>query len=260
MPGFSKPVGRPLSAADWDMWLGPAPFVPWDPNRALYHFRWFSDYSGGQTTNLLSHNLDIADWALQKTPTRVAAFGGRLSLTGMGDTPDLVEAILDYPGFVVNWSSHEASAGLSGGLDFLGTKGRLRVDRASLEVVPDRLIPADDQIPSFTSPRRAATETAPRTAPVKMQGYEQVRDQFVPHVRNFLDCVKSRGTPASDLPSSQITNASCHLVNVALKVGRMVRWDAAKQDVVGDPEASRLLTKEYRAPWDRELEAAVPRA
>jgi predicted dehydrogenase len=257
-PGFTRPVGQPLAAADWDMWLGPAPFVPWDPNRCLYHFRWFWDYSGGQTTNLLSHNLDIAEWALQKAPLRVASFGGRYSLTGMGDTPDLVEALLEYPGFVVNWSSNEAAAGLSGGLDFLGTKGRLSVDRASLEVVPDRLIAAEDQIPPFTGPRRApASETGVRTEPVKLSGYDQVRDQFVPHVRNFLDCVKSRAVPASDLESAHVTATSCHLVNVALKVGRTIRWDAAKQDVVGDAEASRLLTKEYRAPWDRELRAAV---
>jgi len=259
-PGFTRPVGRPLSAPDWDMWLGPAPFVPWDPNRCLYHFRWFSDYSGGQTTNLLSHNLDIAEWALGKSPTRVAAFGGRYSLTGMGDTPDLVEAILDYPGFVTNWSSHEASDGLDGGLDFLGTRGRLRVDRARLEVFPDRLVPPDDQIPSFTSPRRAPAETRGRTEPVKLEGYEQVRDQFVPHVRNFLDCVKSRKAPVSDLESGHATATSCHLVNVALRVGRTVVWDAARQDVVDDAEASRLLTKEYRSPWGRELRAALPPA
>jgi predicted dehydrogenase len=191
---------------------------------------------------------------------KVAAFGGRYSLTGMGDTPDLIEALLEYPGFVVNWSSHEAAAGLPGGLDFLGTKGRLSVDRASLEVAPDPLIPPEDQIPSFTGPRRAAAERQLRTEPLKLEGFDQVRDQFVPHVRNFLDCVKSRAVPISDLESAHVTATSCHLVNVALKVGRTIRWDAAKQDVVGDAEASRLLTKEYRSPWDRELRAAVPQA
>ena len=210
LPGFAKPIApEPLAAADWDMWLGPAPFVPYDPNRCLYHFRWFWDYSGGQTTNLLSHNLDIAQWATGKAPTRVAAMGGRYSLTGMGDTPDMVEALLDYPGFIVNWSSHEASAGLDGGLDFYGTKGGMSVDRARLEVFPDRLIAPDDQIPSFTGPRRAAgAEPRWRTEPIKLEGYEQVRDQFVPHVRNFLDCVKSRREPASELESAQETATS----------------------------------------------------
>jgi len=87
-----------------------------------------------------------------------------------------------------------------------------------------------------------------------------VRDQFVPHVRDFLDCVKSRRSPVSDLESAHQTATSCHLVNIALKVGRGVTWDKEKQDVVGDPEASQLLTKQYRAPWDRELRAALPPA
>ena len=86
-----------------------------------------------------------------------------------------------------------------------------------------------------------------------------MRDQFVPHVRNFLDCVKSRATPASDLASSHRTSLPCHLANLSMKLGRSLRWDDARQDVVGDAEASRLLTKEYRPPWDRELKAALGR-
>jgi predicted dehydrogenase len=261
-PGFKNAVApERLSAADWDMWLGPAPFVPYDPNRCLYHFRWFWDYSGGQTTNLLSHDLDVVQWATGALPSRVVAMGGRYSLTGIGETPDIVEALLDYPGFLLNWTSHEASAGLKGGLDFYGTKGSMRVSRASLEVVPDPVIAAEDQIPSFTSPRRAR-EDPPRwrTEPLKLDGYQQVRDQFVPHVRDFLDCVKSRRPPVSDLESAHQTATSCHLVNIALRLGRGVRWDKEKQDVVGDPEASRLLTKEYRAPWDAVIRAALPPA
>jgi predicted dehydrogenase len=261
-PGFGKTrESDPPDGLDYNMWLGPAPRRPYQPHRGLYHFRWFWDYSGGQTTNLFSHNIDIAQWATGKAPTRVAALGGRYSLTGMGETPDMVEALLEFPGFLVNWSSHEASAGLEGGLDFYGTKGRMSLDRARLEVFPDRLIEADQQIPSVSFSRRApAAEPRWRTEPLKLEGYEQVRDQFVPHVRNFLDCVKSRREPVSDLASAQETNVSCHLVNVAMKVGRVVRWDATKLDVVGDPEASRLLTKEYRAPWDRELRGALPAA
>ena len=79
------------------------------------------------------------------------------------------------------------------------------------------------------------------------------------HVRDFLDCVKSRKAPISDLASSQRASVPCHLANLALRLGRTLRWDDAKQDVVGDPEASRLLTKEYRSPWDRELKAALAR-
>ncbi|MCI0338657.1 MAG: Gfo/Idh/MocA family oxidoreductase [Acidobacteria bacterium] len=260
MPGFTKPVGvESLSEEDWRMWVGPAPYRPFDKDRCIYHFRWFWDYSGGQTTNLLSHNIDIVQWAMNAMPRAVAAMGGRYSLKGLGETPDVFESIFDYPGFIVNWSCNEISANRRPGLEFCGTKGTLRLDRGGFEIIPDPLIPAENQIPSFTEPRRVSAPPELRTAAVKKDGYEQVRDQFQPHVRNFLDCVKSRQQPASDLESGHKTSMACHLANIALKVGRTVRWDDAKEEITGDRDASKLLVKEYRAPWDRELKAVMPR-
>jgi predicted dehydrogenase len=260
LPGFSKPVGDPLQAADWDMWLGPAPFVPFDAGRCLYHFRWFWDYSGGQTTNLLAHDIDIVQWMTDKVPRRVSAMGGRYSVAGIGETPDLFEAVFEYDGFLVGWSSRELAAGNGGGFELFGTKGRLRLSRAGFEVVPERQVPPEDQIPRVSFSERPSQAEAPlRTAALKEDGFEQVRDQFVPHVRNFLDCVKSRAQPASDLASSHRSTLPCHLANISMKLGRSLRWDDAKQDVVADAEASRLLTKEYRSPWDRELKGALGR-
>ncbi len=260
LPGFSEAVGKPLSAADWDMWLGPAPFVPFDPHRSLYHFRWFWDYSGGQTTNLLAHEIDVVQWYTGALPQRVTAMGGRLALKGIGETPDVFEAIFEYPGFLATWSQREVAASGGGGLEFHGTKGMLKINRAGFEIVPDKAISPEDQIPRFTATRPPTDDAALRTTALKEEGFEQVRDQFVPHVRNFLDCVKSRAVPASDLLSSHRTAIPCHLANIAMKVGRVLRWDEAKGDVVNDAEASKLLTKEYRSPWDRELKGALPRA
>ena len=260
MPGFTRAVEtESLTEQDWNMWLGPAPFVPFDKHRCIYHFRWFWDYSGGQTTNLLSHDLDIVEWAMNAGPRSVSAIGGRYSLKGIGETPDVFEAIFEYPGFVVNWSQREVCAGGRGGLEFCGTRGTLRINRAGFEVLPDPSIPPDDQIPQFTAPRRNQPNPQPRTMALKSDGFEQVKDQFRPHVRNFLDCVKSRKQPISDLKNSHRTATSCHLANIAMKVKRTVRWDAERQEIVGDPEASKLLTKQYRSPWDRELKAALPR-
>jgi predicted dehydrogenase len=200
MPGFSRPVGaQPLAPADWDMWLGPAPFVPFEPTRGIYHFRWFWDYSGGQTTNLLAHDIDVVQWALGELPRSVAAMGGRTSLRGFGETPDVFEALFEYPSFVATWSNTEVSATRGPGLQFCGTRGSLTINRAGLDVVPDPDIAPDAQIPRFTEPARPPGEPAPRTQPVTDSGYDQVRDQFKPHVRNFLDCVKSRQLPAADV-------------------------------------------------------------
>jgi predicted dehydrogenase len=258
LPGFTQPVGDRLSPADWEMWLGPAPFVPYDPARALYHFRWFWDYSGGQTTNLLAHHVDIVHWFLGGEPSKVFATGGRYSLGGIGETPDVFEALFEYPGFVASWSCREIAAGGDDGLAFFGTRGMLTLSRAGFEVVPERLLSPEDQIPSFGGTRRAAGPPEPRTAALREDGFEQVRDQFVPHVRDFVDSVKSRKAPVSDLASSQPANVPCHLANISFKLGRSLAWDAAKQDVVNDAEASRRLAPEYRSPWDRELKAALP--
>jgi predicted dehydrogenase len=242
------------------MWLGPAPFVPFEPARGLYHFRWFWDYSGGQTTNLLSHDLDIVQWMTGAMPTRVSAFAQRRSLEGFGETPDAFEAIYEFPEFLLTWSNSEVSAGRVRGLEVSGTKGTLAISRAGFDIVPDRLIPADEQIPRATFSGGPPREFPLRTEAIKDDGYEQVRDQFVPHVRDFLECVKSRRQPVSDLASAQRTATACHLANIAMRVGRVVQWDEKAGDVVGDPEASALLARAYRAPWDRELRAIVPAA
>jgi predicted dehydrogenase len=261
LPGFTRPLDEPaLTAAEWDLWLGPAPYVPFDARRALYHFRWFWDYSGGQTTNLLAHDLDIVQWITGAMPVRVAAFGARHSLGGFGETPDTFEAVYEFPQFLATWSSSEVAAGRCRGLEISGTKGTLSIDRRGFDIVPDRAIPPEDQIPRHSFSPEPRAELPWLTEAVKDEGYEQVRDQFVPHVRDFVECVRTRRQPVSDLASAHRTATACHLANVAMRVGRVVRWDDERQDVVEDTEASRLLTKAYRAPWDRELRAIVPGA
>ena len=69
------------------------------------------------------------------------------------------------------------------------------------------------------------------------------------HIRNFLDCIKSRNKPNEDVEEGHLTAAMCHLGNIAMKVGRTLRWDPVKEEVPGDAEANRLLSRPYRAPW-----------
>ncbi len=91
-----------------------------------------------------------------------------------------------------------------------------------------------------------------RTAPVEDRT-GNVNEQFRLHVHDFLDCVKSRRQPVSDLEGAHRVATVCHLANISLRLGRKVRWDADKETVTGDAEAARWLTRPYRAPWDREL-------
>ena len=81
------------------------------------------------------------------------------------------------------------------------------------------------------------------------------RSQFVDHVRNFLDCIKSRKQPLSDLESGHRATAACHLANISLRLGRKIRWDGKHETIVGDTEAASWLVRPYRTPWDKELKA-----
>ncbi len=265
MPGYgSPPDGTPPPELDYDMWQGPAPLRAYNPNRSIYHFRWFWDYSGGQMTNLAAHSIDILDWFLEPAgPTAVSSVGGRFSLRDNGETPDTQDAIFQYPSFTAAWWHREASDGedASAPLTFFGPKGSLSVTRQSLTVTPDTQIDPARTVPTFSgrgpqggrAQRQAARQGRPRWTEAVSDRSGDVYDQFKRHVRNFLDCVKSRGQTVSDLESGHRVATACHLANISLKLGRSVRWDAKQETIVDDSEAAAMLERPYRAPWDKEL-------
>jgi predicted dehydrogenase len=257
MPGFGNPPdGPPPPDLDYDMWLGPAPLRPYNPHRALYHFRWFWDYSGGQMTNLGAHEIDIVQWyAGVKGPLAVTSTGGRFALQDNGETPDTQDALFEYPGFTALYSIREASAGRRSGfgLEFFGTKGSMTVSRAGYEVIPDLKIDPDNAIPVFEGqpvggPRHSTVKPEPWIAPRKEAGSSP--EQFALHARNFLDCIKSRRQPISDVEQGHQTAVACHLANISLRLGRKIRWNADQEEIVGDREASTWLERPYRRPWD----------
>ena len=268
MPGFGRYADAPPPADfDWDMFLGPAPQRPYNSLRGLYHFRWFWDYSGGQMTNLGQHSLDIADWFLGgKSLHSVASFGGRLALQDGGETPDTQDAIFDFGDFTGAWSHREAALGepAGTGLVFYGTKGSLSISRSGFAISPDKVIRPENAVPEFTDGQpvggvqrvREPEETKHWTQPLEHKTGNSL-DQLRRHVRNFLDCVKSRQTPISDLASAHRVSTACHLANISLRLARSVKWDAANETVAGDEGATNMLARPYRAPWDRELKALL---
>src|SRR5262249_50958058 len=155
MPGFGKPPDQdPPPDLDWDLWLGPAPKRPYNPNRAIYHFRWFWDTSGGQMTNLAAHSIDLIHWFIGvEAPASCSSAAGRFWLRDSGETPDTQDTIVTYPGgLTAVWSHREASRGSSQphGVEFFGTKGSLTISRKGFLVTPDRRIPPANAVPQFT--------------------------------------------------------------------------------------------------------------
>jgi len=235
LPGF-KPKDLPVDEhnLDWDMWLGPAPKVAFDPFRCLYNFRWFWDYSGGQMTNFGAHHLDIARWIIgAKAPTTVAGFGGRFEVKDGGQTPDVQEVIYDFPECVVTWTAREVNKGERGwDIELHGTRGTLGVSRSGWKLVPE--------------PWSGEKSTA---AVLQEKGSELDR----PHIANFIECVKSRARPNADIEEGHRSATMCHLGNIATRLRRSLRWDAEKEICTGDAEATRWLSRPYRKPWSLSL-------
>lgn len=236
MPGVGKfPDSQPPEGLDWDMWLGPAPHKAYNQLRCQYNFRWFWDYSGGQMTNMGAHDLDIARWALDaRGPVAVAGFGGRLCLQDGGETPDVQEVVFQFPGgTVVTWSVREMNSAPQPQLEFHGTKGTLTITRAGYQI--------KGQSWGSGANRQAQMEDS------SMLGNNNEQHRL--HVSHFVDCVKNRKRPISDVEDGHLTAVMCHLGNIATRLGRSVRWDPQNEQIVGDAEANQWLARPYRSPW-----------
>lgn len=266
LPGFGTPTDSTApNDFDYEMWLGPAPKRAFNPQRGIYHFRWFWDYSGGQMTNLGAHHIDIVHWFMGvKGPKSVVSSGGRVALPGPGETPDVQEALYEYPDFLATYSCREISRGRvdgGGGLEFFGTKGSMTIGRGGFEVFPDLQIDPESAIPKFQGhpgggPRAAGRKPEPWTQAMKKPGSSE--EQFRLHVRNFLESIKSRKLPVSDVEQGHQVATACHLGNIALRTGRKIRWDAEKEQIIGgDRESAAMLERPYRKPWDDVLRSLL---
>jgi predicted dehydrogenase len=263
-PGFGAPAdGATPAGFDYDMWLGPAPKRPFNPQRGIYHFRWYWDYSGGQMTNLGAHQIDIVQWFLNlKGPTRVVSFGGRRVIKDNAQTPDTQEAMIEYPGLTMNYSIREASAGSRGGsqLEFFGTKGSLMIERPMLRVISDMKTDPVNAIPRFQGqtaggPQASGAKPEPWTEAMEMKGSSP--EQFDLHARNFLDAIKTRQQTIADAEAGHRTATTCHLANISLRTGTTIEWDAEKEQITNSKEAAAMLERPYRKPWDAVLKSLL---
>lgn len=253
--GIGHPAdGDPPSELDWDLWLGPAPRVAFNPNRCLYKFRWFWDYSGGQLTNMGTHYLDVIQWALgHDAPQTVAAIGGNYAVDDNREVPDTLEVLWRYPGnTLVSFSQYNANASpmniRDADLEFRGTQGTLFVTASGLEIVPEKVrtqdVPAQNPLEREQN-RVQGHAVQPARKELRVAGGV---DQNL-HTRNFVDCVKSRQPTNCPVSVGHRSTSATLLGNIAYRVGRQLNWDAQAERVVADDEANRLLTYEYRSPW-----------
>jgi predicted dehydrogenase len=272
-PGFGKtPVSDPPPGYDYDMWQGPTEKKPYTPHRGLYHFRWFWDYSGGQMTNLGAHIIDQVLWVMNvKGPTQVSSTGGRYALEDDGETPDLQDASWVFPGFILNYAIREANAmrgdAATRGQLYLGTKGSM-ILAGHYEVIPEYKIDPVNDIPPFAGqpiggPVRTDTKPTPWIEASKGGVESDARygtggeDTLAMNERDWLDSMRSRKRPFCDVEQGHRVAVVCNLANMSLRLGRSIRWDSEKEQVIGDEEAAAMCVRPYRPPWDSALRNAI---
>jgi predicted dehydrogenase len=235
--GFGyKPDGAPPASVDYDMWLGPAPKRPFNPNRFHYNWRYFFDYGGGMVTDWGVHVMDVVAWCLDlRHPKSVTAVGGKWCLTDNRDVPDTIEVCYDFGDVMLTYSLREGNKmldyGQHYGTSFHGTNGTLVVNRGGFEVYPEK--------------KKVDDKEEPRMEACKGKG----SDQHWPHVQNFIECVKSRKRPIADIEDIHYSTTLSHLGNIAYLVGRRIVWDSEKEQIVGDEQANRLLGRVMRKPY-----------
>lgn len=244
---YPEGIGSPADSAppkglDWDMWLGPAPRRPFNINRfgvildeelnyqRWASFRWFWDYAGGMMTDWGVHLLDIVQWALEvDAPDSISASGGKYYLQDNRETPDTLSATYQYPGFVCTYENRVCNSfpmeGRGYGIMFHGTEGTLFVDRGSLELVP---------------------EPGSKLESLNMEVEENM---LAKHMRNFLECVKSRKRPRSDIEIGHRSSSTAILGNIAYRTGEHIQWDSTKEQAKESSKANSLLGRAYRKPW-----------
>jgi predicted dehydrogenase len=246
--GMGKyPDSEAPSYVDYDRWLGPAPQHAFNPNRFHLLFRWFFDYAGGMMSDWGVHLNDIVLWALDsKGPKSVYTTGGIFTTDDERDTPDTMQVVYEFPQCTLTYSMRKGNGlkynGHDYGILFCGTDGSLLIDRGGFEVIPDKVVlPYGIKLVHGDRPLRKIE--------LKAETAKGVDGQDA-HVRNFLDCVKSRALPTSDIEIAQRSTNTCHLGNISYKLGRKLEWDADNDRFKNDAEANALLKREPRKGYE----------
>lgn len=228
---------KPPADLDWDMWLGPRPERAFNENIAPYKFRWWKEYSS-QNGNWGVHYFDLLRWLIGETaPVSISAHGGVFAVKDARTIPDTMESIYEYgSGHLMMFGQYEASGNSMfpyGECELRGTDGTIYAGNRGYLIRQEK--PGQFQ------------EDGDRGEPVEVKVDEG--DVTVQHMRNFLDCIKSRKTPNADVEEGHRSTTIAHLGNIALWTKSRIDWDPVAERITNNEAANQYLEYEYRKPW-----------
>ncbi|MEJ7646341.1 MAG: Gfo/Idh/MocA family oxidoreductase [Chryseolinea sp.] len=232
--GFSPGLGHPSPqnpppTLNWDMWLGPAPYSEYFPEKCHLNYRYFLDYSGGVFADFWCHIADVVWWAINPTGLKSIVSRGERT-DGVADAPKWLDADFEFDGLKMFWTTNPPDVpGASDrgiGAYFEGDKGTLICDYETRSItINGSAVP---EIPEIA-------QTLPRSP-----GHQQ----------NFVNAVKSRTQPESNLAYVREMTLPMHLAVISWRLGRKLNWNAKQEKFDGDDEANAFLSRPYRKAWD----------
>jgi predicted dehydrogenase len=233
-------IGRKSDSAipkgvDFDLWTGPALDLPFNENRFHYNWHWNWNYGTGDMGNDGVHQLDQARWALGvNTPLRVSGMGKKVHFNDDQQTPDTMNITYEFDNnlaiiFEMRIWNPYGSNGIQNGMAIYGTEGMMEIGQRER-----------GKWGYWTYDTKGAL--VPELTKIDNSPDNQ-------HHRNFLDCVKSRELPNADVEIGHTSTTLCHLGNIVARTGRNLSFDGAKETIVGDSDANKLLTRPYRKHW-----------
>jgi predicted dehydrogenase len=238
----------PPKNLNYKMWTGPAPMRPY--NKLVHPRGWraFMEYGNGIMGDMCIHMLDMVRWLFDLAwPTRISSSGGILvDKKSKANIADTQTATFDFPQFPVIWQhrtyGHADDPKYPWGATVYGDKGTLKLSVMSYDFIPvggGKPVHRDvtyelDKYPEDRTEKDLERHVAPAIRA---------------HMKDFLHAIEKRSRPVADIEQGHISTASCILANLSMKLGRSLKWDAAKGQVAGDAEANKLLRRPYRKPW-----------
>ncbi len=211
---------------NYDMWLGPAPYVPYRPCSSHVNFRWVLDYSGGQLTDWGGHHPDIAQWGMETQytgPVKIQNAKGQWSKHPVYNTATQFY----FESMFENGVKLVIESGKNHGVTFIGSEGKVWANRQAHKIEPESL--ADTVIGEN----------------------EKHLYKSDNHFKNFIDCVISREEPIAPVEVAHRSITIAHLGNIAMMLNTDLDWDPVSEKVTNVPEANKMLSRKMREPWDK---------
>jgi predicted dehydrogenase len=246
-----------LAKVDYDLWLGPAPARPFNRNRFHYNWHWHWDYGNGDTGNQGPHQFDIARWGLKKQehPVKIQSVGGYYGPESSQETPDTQTSVFEYAdGLVLEFATRGQHTNDEGGQRignlFYGTEGWLWIDGNGRQW-QSYLGRTEEKGPGSDAPPEEGGSD-----PLVLTSIE------TPHYQNFVEAIRA-GNPkllTCDALEGHLSSSLPHLANISYRVSRPLKFDPATEKFVGDPEADKLLTREYRKGFEIKPVTETPTA